>query len=329
MLSAQSDLKKVAVSSNIAREEKFDSTEVKYFNLPKLATSKYKYYFRYKNVGQIVDVYGNDTLNFNGKLLNKIIELKNVTQNGLNQGVPVNYIYEIIDINTKEASEIGQAILSKQIYRVPTDTLLKNWKSNFFDCSGIDFKCKVGDSLFKAHFGCPAGQDISSDNYIKRIRDLKAMTDTLLKLSEKYAAFTLKLENGKSYTNEFYSVMVIPKNTSRQKKRWEKFKPQRDYQASVKDTIDNYIREKLYDVYFTDSIDCSDNYYYLDFSKKGKLKGITTSGSFWEHLFDKQYHQCRRKIKRLFKDISLKQFNLKYGFSREISFHYDTFSFKE
>jgi len=328
LLSGQSDLTKVAVSANIAREETFDITEVKYFNLQELGASNYKYYFRYKNVGQVVDVYSNDTLNFKGKLLNKIIELKTVQHDGLNESVPSNYVYEIVDVDTKEATEIGREILSKKIYNIPTDTLLRNWKSKFFDCSAIYLKYKVGDSLFKVDYGCPAGQDSTLDDYVKRVKNLKTLIDTSLKLEEKYERFTQKLEGGKSYTNEFYIVMF--KLSSKMQKIWADAKPQRDYQASVKDIIDNYIKEKLREVYVKGSIDCPENNYYLDFSKQGKLKTISTKGSYWAHLFDKEYHQCRRKIRRLFKNISLEQLNLKYGFSREIDFHYDgTFSFSD
>lgn len=319
LLSAQHELKKVALREGFSpHDDVSDSIETMYLRLPPLSKSPSKFHFRYRKVGQIIDIYSNDSITFKGSVLNKIIRLKQGKINGNNTSVPEYYIYETVAIDEHDASEIGRLIIKEEMYNIPTDKLLKDWKFNFFDCRGIDFKYKVGDSLFKVHYGCPTGQDTLADLKIKKILNLQNRIDITLHLSESYTAFDKRLERGKWYTNEFYYSMY--KLNDKESQSWDKYKPVRDYLASVKDTVDSYIKEQLNDIYVKDDIDCFDDYL-LEFSKEGKLKSIKTRDPFFERLFDKEYHQCKRKIKRLFRNINLEHLKLKYEFTREVSFY--------
>lgn len=96
------------------------------------------------------------------------------------------------------------------------------------------------------HYGCSNGQDTLADLKIKKIRNLQDRIDITLHLSESYTAFDKKLEKGKWYTNEFYQSMY--KLSDKESENWNKYKPRRDYLASVKDTVDSYIKERLNEI---------------------------------------------------------------------------------
>lgn len=320
ILIAQTTLKKVIIEDiSSVRKEKIDEAEIKYFNLQKIDTSPYKFHFRYKQVGQIVDVYSHDSTNFKGMILNKIIRLKYIKKDGREDSVPECFVYEILEIKDSLASEIGKWIIGQKLYDIPTDSLLSGWKSNFLDCSGIEFKFKAGDAFYTKKYGCPNGQDTVQKD-INNVLTLNKRLMESLHLGKKYSEFTHKLEGGKSYTNELYMTMYIM--TEEQHNSWNKYKPERDYLASVKDSIDTYLQEKVGEKYVVDELDCFEDYY-LEFSKNGKLRSISINEPFFERLFDTEYYKCRKKIKKLFKGIDLKHLSLKYGFWRVIHFSYD------
>lgn len=132
LLSAQQGLTKVALGKDFtARNDVSDSIETTYLNLPETSKSPYKYYFRYRKVGQIVDIFSNDSLTFKGSILNKIIGLKPAKLDGYNSALPEYYSYETVEIDENDASEIGRLIIKEEMYHIPTDTLLKNWNLIF------------------------------------------------------------------------------------------------------------------------------------------------------------------------------------------------------
>lgn len=118
-------------------------------------------------------------------------------------------------------------------------------------------------------------------------------------------------------------------STVKESDLWKANQPRRDYLASMKDSIDNYLKaqiQKLDSSYSIFSLDCWDTYEIV-YSTKGKLKDVRLSflkrnkrEYGWSYVGTDKIEQwrCKRKIRKLFKKINLSAFDLKYGFQRII-----------
>ncbi len=291
-------------------------------HLPDIKNSGYKYYIRYHTLSQITDLYSNDSINFNGQLLNHIKEVDTKTSEGR------NYVYQITHLDADACSKVGYKILKDKLPAIPTDTLITGYNNELNDCAGVNFIFKINETFIKTSYGCPWYQDTSIPQ-LKLLDENYIYIDSVLKLEEGYNTFTSKLEKGKYYSMGFTGMYI---KTDSEMRAWEKLKNENRYLYSVKDTISNYLRAELNKIHNNkDYITCFD--YNLVFSKKGKLiktvKFHEPDETFLVRLFDKDYQNCKKKIKRLFKNISLKHLHLKYGFARQISFYEGNFTLSD
>jgi hypothetical protein len=323
----QNQLKKVDCNPNFTyRNQSLDSINEYYFGLDPIKKSIFMHHFRLLRAGQIIDIFSNDGLNFSGQLINKILEGKQVkTDYGKDEEFD-KYVYEILQLDKIKSSELGQLILKQQIYSLPTDTLIKNWNKNWLDCGSIDFESKTNDIFQFSNYSCPWEQ-LDATDYIFQIRSLYKSFISILDLDHEYSVFESKLEKGKSYSSEGSTVMYIM--TDKESDAWRKDKPRRDYLKSIKDTIDNYVNAELSKQKIKlNNIDCFETYK-LIFSKNGYLKKVRVLEYDKPKLKDgldsyikdnREIRKCRQKIKEIFESINLNFLNLKYGFTRKISF---------
>ena len=156
------------------------------------------------------------------------------------------------------------------------------------------------------------------------------MYDTIgqmLDLQTKYSEFKSKLKKGKTYSKNGFVMMYI--KTDRQSLAYQKNKPQREYLKSIKDTIDIYLKSEIAKQKIQlDEIDCFEDYH-LVFNKNGKLRKLEVadydkpklSDGLYFYFEDKrEIRKCKKLIKRIFKEIDLSSFNLKYTICRALSF---------
>jgi len=279
---------------------------------PDINTSGYKYYIRYESHNQIVNLYSNNSLNFEGHVVTYLKEQKKTKKSSF----PYRYVYDITNLPDAQCTIIGTKILSEKFYNLPTDDSITGYKKGYFDCWGIEYSFKVKNFKIKKHYTCPWSQT-DSINEIKILKANYKLIAGSLQLKKIDDDFQSKLEKGKSYSDGFSYIYKLSES---ELAAWNKYKPQSDYLRSKKDTIDTLLKDYLSENYDREFTDCFDDFQ-LEFSKKGKLKKISVTKPFWERMLDKDYHRCRRKVKKLFRKFNLKYLNLEYGFSRDLDFN--------
>jgi hypothetical protein len=288
-----------------------------YFGIKPINLSNFKYHFRYEKSSQIIDLYSENGMDFNGQIINIIQENKTVKTDYGKDSRAFNYLFEKTKIENKKATKAGQLIIKQKSYSTPTDSLINNWNFNWLDCGAITFDYKVNKNYYQKSYTCPQNQKDS----LEYVVDIKNLTDSLsqtLDLKKSYEEFTSKLPKGKSYTIDGWINMYIM--TEKQNEGWKKTKPIRDYKKSIKDTIDNYLEFKLNELIPNSTeLNCYDDYS-LTFSKNGTLKNMKVDMGFWERLSDKDYKKCKRVLKKAFREIKVEFVDPKYEFSRELSF---------
>jgi len=288
-----------------------------YFGIEPISESSKEYHFRYQKSGQIIDIFSNDGVDFDGQIINFIQETKIVkTEYGF-KNEPTNYIFEKEKISRLNATKVGKYILEEKIYKIPTDSLIKNWSFNFFDCGAINFDYKIKNQILKRTYTCLRGQKDSVQNVIQ-LKDLKDNIANDLKLKLSFDNFSDSLPKGKSYLIDGWISMY--KMTENQLEWREKNKPMRDYLKSIKDTIDNYLELELNRLIPNSSkLNCFDDYR-LTFNKNGRLKRMKVDMGFWERMFAKDYQKCRRVLKKAFREFRIDFVDPKYTFYRDLNF---------
>lgn len=303
-LFAQNGLKKIDIDPNFnLANSPYGKLEMYYFKLPEIANSEYKFHFRYIKNSQVVDLFSNDSLSFQGKLLNYIIEKEN--------DKPRNYVYQISNLDNNLATKIGKQIFEKKNLDIPTDRLIKNWSYNWFDCGNINLTFKVNNTLFNKNFTCLHNQNDSLE-FVNELKKNDLEFNQTLQLEEQFESFKSKLEKGKSYSNGYWTMY---KMTEEQIAGWEIGKPRREYLYSIKDTITNHLEKKLNElVKNVDKLHCYGDFEIV-FSKKGQAKRINIS-----EPIDKDDYECKKIIKKALRKIKFDFVDLKYDFTRTINF---------
>lgn len=276
---------------------------------PNIAASGYKYYIRYEYGYRVVNLYANDSLNFEGFVVNYLREGTDEKNR--------NYVYDVARLPKENCSTIGQKILSEKFYNFPVEDSISGYNKGWLDCWSVHYTFKINNTTITKEYACPTQQQDSLTG-IKLLKENLKLTDSIMQLKKIYNDFDSRLEGGKSYYNGYWNMY---KFTPEQKAARDRDKPRRAYLESKKDTINNAIEAYITDNY-KDEGDCYDDFT-LDFNKRGKVIKISTDTPFWERLFDKDYHRCRRNVKKLFRKFNLKELELKYGFTRDLNFRRD------
>jgi hypothetical protein len=288
-----------------------------YFDVEPIVSSKSKYHFRYEKSSQIVDLYSNDGIDFNGQIVNYIQEKKEVKTDYGKELRAFNYLSEKSEISKIEASKAGRLILDEKSFSIPTDSLIPNWSFGWTDCGAINFDYKVNGDFYRKRYVCAKNQR-DSLKYVVRIKKLTDTISQITGLKDSYDKFSYKLPKGKSYVIDGWITMY--KMSDEQIAYRKETEPIRDYQKSIKDTIDNYLEFELNRLIPNSAeLDCFDDYR-LTFNKNGSLKSMKVNMGFWERMFDKDYKKCRRVLKKTFKEIRIDFVDPKYIFYRGLSF---------
>lgn len=302
-------MKKVDIENNYMwkTSSAFDK-EMHYFNLPDIQKSNYRIHFRFNTDLQLIDVFSNDSINFQGKLLNKVIELKAVKPKKIGEFVsyiPKNYVFEIVELNESVSNLIGKLILKEKLIDAPKDKFIKNWNITGPDCDRINFELKNNNKIVATKYSCLSEQN-DSINYVTKLKAFNKSIDSL-GLYEKYKLFNHRLEKGKTYSNQ---IARFYKMNKKEEKEFE-------YKKSIKKVLNEYLVKKLNEqIRNLKEITCNADYYLLEFTKNGTLKEITISDSV-----DKEFYKCKDIIQKAFDKIKIVEVvNPKYEFDRVLIF---------
>jgi hypothetical protein len=301
-INGQNDVKFIEYkSANIYEKD----LEVKYLGLSPFSSSNSKIHFRYQKGFQIIDIISNDSITFQASMINYIFQYS-TNKNG-NENKKLYFEKTILD--TTQSNKIANFLLTKKTHNIPTDSLINGWLTRFFDCSSINIKTKINVNFSYKKFTCISGQNTDTP-FVNEILTLEKFLADNLAQKESYSLFTEKLPKGFSYFNGYSSIYKL---TNEQIIGWNKAKPIRDYQSSIKDTITKFIELKLNEQELENGVNCYGDFT-VTFTKRGNLKSIHT-----KKPYDSDDRKCIKYLKRRFRIIKIDFVDPKYEFSRQIS----------
>lgn len=286
----------------------------------------FTFYFRLLLSGQIIDIFSQDNKKFYGEITNSVKEYKSIKINDEYRTKAVKIYKEKVEINTLASSLIAHQILNSGQASIPTDSLISSWTKWYFHCGNLNFEIKKDSSYVKQSFHCPWSQpdsvefkEIILSNYNFILQNLN--------LDSVYQNFWSQLPKGKTYSRSGYKMTYIM--TDEQVEVWNKGKSRRDYLKSLRDTIDNHIRNELQKQHISlKGIDCFEDYY-LTFNEKGYLLKVKVANCHKPKIIDglswyledmREIRKCKKLIRKIFKEINLSSFNLRYKVYRKVSF---------
>lgn len=301
-----------------------------YYDLNPVETSKMQIHLRISSIGQVVDLFSNDGINYGGVLTNIITEFDSEKVKGQDyeSSIARQEVFQKINLDNTKVKYVIDSLIASKLIKTPTDSLIPNWNTHFLHCGSIHFQYKIDRQFKTQKYFCPWSQN-ATVSYKSVIVGNYNLIKTTFNLDSLYKKFENEIPKGKSYSRDGYRMMY--KMTDRQSANWSKGKPRRDYLKSIKDTVDNYIETRLsnQEIELVE-IDCFEDYR-LFFGKNGRLKKIEVSKydkpklrnslGLGDFLNDKkEIRKCKRKIKEMFIEIDLSFLWLKHEVCRTFSF---------
>jgi hypothetical protein len=301
-----------------------------YYNLTPIQSSKQQKHIRILIPGTTIDLFTKDNT-YEGFLINKAVEYTYEKQKNSEhkKSVEKQVVFEKIPLNEQKVKQIVELLINRQI-QIPTDSLIPNWHMWFLDCNSIYFFYKIDDFVKTQRYLCLHGQKDTVD-YKSIIAENYNLIKSTFDIDSLSIVFENNLPKGKTYSRDGFMLMY--KMTTKQSEQWAKGKPMRNYLKSIKDTVDNYIKNELSkQTIETEGIRCF-KAYNLTFGTNGKLKKVTLSkyaipklrksfgvSDFFEEK--REVRKCKSKIKSIFREIDLSFMNLEYEFNRTFTFDY-------
>ncbi|MEM6261509.1 MAG: hypothetical protein AAGI38_03300 [Bacteroidota bacterium] len=299
-----------------------------YLGLEVVRNSPHKIHIRRSTTGgfgQTVDLFSSDGISFQGILTQSIMEYVYVKSKEGGSSGPVRVYFKKSPMDSVDANELGRTIMQSGFVSMSEDSVNNNWSRRFFHCEGIMFQMKLDDQYQMFEFICPRGQP-DSVPYKSLVIHMDSLFEQKLDFSNRYSReFIQSLPLGKTYSRTGY--MHIYRFTEEERKWWEEDRPRREYLEFIKDTVDSYLQTELakYDV-DTNKCDCCYKFG-LRYDLNGKLSAFEVHDHVKPKLEDglswfledwKYLRRCKREMKRIFRKISLKHFNLKHTVYRVV-----------
>jgi hypothetical protein len=282
--------------------------------LPHLISATDNFHFRFWTNGQAVDIWTNDNKIFFGLLTNYTDSYEPYDEEK-QKSKPSTTFSSQVQLDTALARQSYNLI--NAIRSIPSEDSITGWELGF---DGISYLFETSTPTyysFKSYW-TPTAQD-SNLIEAKRIQQFVDDIYVLLNLRAEYDKFFATLKPG-SYTSDHF--IIIRKLTEKQIDNWKKYKPQRDYLASVEDTLNNYLSDTLTKIFQKyGELECYDQFY-LKFSRNNKLKKITTNSDFLDFSDRINYYRCRKKIRIAFRHVRVDFVDSKIGYWKELNYSY-------
>jgi len=302
-----------------------------YFNLLPVCNAAYESYIRFSMSGCRVDLYSNDSRNYQGFITIYTTQLgyEKDKSSGMEYSKDVQYFYKNNVITPDTACMIAEALFSSGQDTIPTDSLLPAWHFMIFDCNAFAFEFKNENQCTDHRYFCPWGQS-DSVKYIHTIRRNITFLLSVLKIDSLQRDLMNEVPSGKTYSSDGFILEYIL--TERQQKHYKRHSPQIEYLEAMEDTIYYYMEREIEKAKPNPKIK-SDHitqyeYFHVAFNKKGRLKNVSFhrypklfTTFYFSDLYD--IYCTKKTIRKIFRKADLRPLKLKYGFHLSCSFDSD------
>jgi hypothetical protein len=242
-----------------------------YFSLIDLRKTNCSTHYRISSNKQKVDIFSIDNVNFQGFVLNYIVEKK---ETDLGEYQSTKYYFQLIPLDTLISKRIAHKIAVSNLCQIPNDKLIKGWNLDYLHCNNLEFEFWQNHKYISTEYNCLYAQN-DTISYKLIIEENINFIENEIKLKQLYDSFKLDLPKGKRYSSDDYRILYIP--TNKQNRKYARDKPNRDYMDQVNDTLNKYLGDTLTKIFLTKGeFGCSYVYFQLNFSKNNKIKNVET-----------------------------------------------------
>ena len=278
--------------------------------LPHLIQSADSFHFRFRESGQIVDVWTKDGITYNGLVTNYTNSYEESTEEKPRK--PSRIFFNKLNLDTVQIRKVLD--LEKIIAPISTDKTIKGWKQGFDGIEYIFETATPSTYCFKTYW-TPTAQDST----LMEAKMIQGFVDSLyssLRLDSKRQAFYNTLKPGAYYYES--AGFNIP--TRKQAAYYKKVRPYRDYMNSVKDTLNAYLNDTLTKFFDTfRELECH-RQYFIKFSTDNKLLAVTTNNKLANKNDREEFEACKKKIIAAFKRIQINFVHSKISYWMEVDF---------
>ena len=230
-----------------------------YFSLIDVSKTNYTTHYRISSNKQIVDIFSNDNINFQGRLLNYIIEKKEID---LGEYESIKYYFQYITLDSLIAKSIANKFATTNLDKIPTGKLIKGWNHDYLHCYNLKFEFCQNQIYASNEYYCLHAQNDTISFKLIIEQNIDSLRNQL-KLEQLYDSFKLDLPKGKSYSFDDYRILYIP--TKKEVRESQRDKPNREYMSQVNDTLNKFLSDTLTKIFLTKGgFECSYLYFYLN-----------------------------------------------------------------
>lgn len=297
-LKGQDSINYVPVNSlNVEKEYgllEFDSV---YFKLPIIKKSECKFHIRIHLQSQIIDLFDGSSYQSKGTITNIIKKYSNES-NDLQEISKEEYAFQQIPIEADKVKQIIGYVLKSNLSKIPTDSLIPDW-GRYMHCSNIIVQYCVEGNYTEKRYNCPWSQP-DTVKFKEALVSLSNYLSIQLNLDSLYMQFFDQLPKGYAYSKNGYIMQY--KRTDEEIEDWKKMEPHWKYMQSVKDSLNTYLSKELTRLISISNFDCN-NQFFLELSKKSRLKKIYTNTKVDDVWLVGEYYKCKREIRKAFRKI--------------------------
>ena len=301
-----------------------DTLDVK---LVDIKSSPLPFYFRFYRGRQTVDIYGDGKSNFEGEVINSIKRYEYFGK-GIDTDLKAVELHtQTVQLDSSAVQLAAFCLMESGQAEIPTDSLIPNWKTNFFHCGGVRFDFRIDSTYTEQVFHCPYGQADSLQYAQTVLSNYEYLIDQL-RLDSLYSNFWSSLPKGNTYSSNAYAFSYIM--SDEEEESWEKDKPRRQHLKSIKDSVDAIIKDHVWRQNLSfDKIECYGQYF-LIFKRNGKLKKVKVSDDIkpdlyyglGEYISDYlEMKKCKKLVTKTMRDIDFSSINSGHNIYRSFRFN--------
>lgn len=314
-----------------------DDVSKLYLGISPVSNSNYKTHIRFTYVGKIIDFFSYDNKIYEGVLTNYIVQesIEKTIEDGrrVQHSKDTQYCFQQVCLDSELATEFVNKLLKDQQHLLEPDSV--NAARPYFCCSckhlKIDYKIDSFQNIHTIFY-----RFYKDTFYNKTVNENYHLLKSMFNLDSLGSIFFSLLPRGFGYRLGIMSFSFGKPPTKRQERKWarsrkkyqkEKYQSHFKYMKTVKDTIENYVKNELNAYLKEQEKYYTGNYYKLIFSKKGTVKRVKgklrTNYVFWfcpSYWFEERYEFWKEKqlIKKGAKKIKIDFIDSKRAFSIRI-----------
>ncbi len=268
-----------------------------YFSLIDIRKTNYTTHYRISSNKQIVDIFSNDNINFQGRLLNYIIEKKEID---LGEYKSIKYYFQYITLDSLKAKGIANKFATTNLDKIPTDKLINGWNHDYLHCYNLKFEFWQNQIYVTNEYNCLNAQNDTISYKLIIEQNIDSLKNQF-KLEQLYDSFKFDLPMGKSYSFDDYRILYKP--TKKEIREYARDKPNREYMNQVNDTLNKYLSDTLTKIFLTKGgFECSYLYFYLNFTKNNRINKVETHVSKKSNESEEE-KKCKDEIKLALRNI--------------------------